>query len=49
MSDLEGRSSVSLAILPSFRCNRLPCQDSPTKQRLPAGILGKDNPQLHWG
>lgn len=34
MSDLEGRSSVSLSLLPSFRCNRLPCQDSPTKQRL---------------
>lgn len=38
MSNLEGRSSVSLSLLPSFRCNWLPCQDSPTKQRLPKSL-----------
>ena len=38
MSDLEGRSSVSLSLLPRFRCNPLPCQDSPTKQRLPESL-----------
>lgn len=45
-----GEVPGSLSLLPSLVAAGCPAGDSPTEQRAAAArILGKDNPQLHWG